>query len=153
LFLEIALGIGNEEGNIGAGIDDAYAHALGISAAAGSQPTNGNSQTCQDPWHKAHQGAHLYLSAGPTYQGVIQFSPSSLHVPFLLQRPAPRERFFRDCPRASSWRNTESPMTDTATATPAVSANDTIRTKGILHFTIGVRDHISAAKFYSEVLG
>ncbi len=44
-------------------------------------------------------------------------------------------------------------MTDTALATPAVSALDTIRTTGILHFTIGVRDHIAAAKFYSEVLG
>jgi catechol 2,3-dioxygenase-like lactoylglutathione lyase family enzyme len=45
------------------------------------------------------------------------------------------------------------PMTDTALTTPAVSATDTIRTTGILHFTIGVRDHIAAAKFYSEVLG
>ena len=27
-----------------------------------------------------------------------------------------------------------------------------IRTKGILHFTIGVRDHESAAKFYSDLL-
>src|SRR5215467_1967347 len=44
-------------------------------------------------------------------------------------------------------------MTDAALATPAVTANDTIRAKGILHFTIGVRDHIAAAKFYSEVLG
>jgi catechol 2,3-dioxygenase-like lactoylglutathione lyase family enzyme len=44
-------------------------------------------------------------------------------------------------------------MTDSALATPAVSAADTIRTVGILHFTIGVRDHITAAKFYSEVLG
>src|SRR5262249_58109367 len=44
-------------------------------------------------------------------------------------------------------------MTDAAVATPAVTANDTIRTKGILHFTIGVRDHIAAAKFYSDVLG
>ena len=44
-------------------------------------------------------------------------------------------------------------MTDAALATPAVSTSDTIRTTGILHFTIGVRDHIAAAKFYSEVLG
>ena len=46
-------------------------------------------------------------------------------------------------------------MTDTALATPTpeVSASDTIRTTGILHFTIGVRDHIAASKFYSEVLG
>src|SRR5262245_6379167 len=29
---------------------------------------------------------------------------------------------------------------------------ESIRTTGILHFTIGVRDHIAAAKFYSEVL-
>jgi catechol 2,3-dioxygenase-like lactoylglutathione lyase family enzyme len=36
---------------------------------------------------------------------------------------------------------------------PVVSADDTIKTTGILHFTIGVRDHISAAKFYKEVLG
>ena len=34
-----------------------------------------------------------------------------------------------------------------------VSSNDTIKTTGILHFTIGVRDHIEAAKFYSEALG
>jgi catechol 2,3-dioxygenase-like lactoylglutathione lyase family enzyme len=44
-------------------------------------------------------------------------------------------------------------MTDAALATPDVSAADTIRTTGILHFTIGVRDHVAAAKFYSEVLG
>jgi catechol 2,3-dioxygenase-like lactoylglutathione lyase family enzyme len=44
-------------------------------------------------------------------------------------------------------------MTDAALATPSVTASDTIRTTGILHFTIGVRDHIAAAKFYSEVLG
>jgi catechol 2,3-dioxygenase-like lactoylglutathione lyase family enzyme len=35
---------------------------------------------------------------------------------------------------------------------PIVSADDGIKTNGILHFTIGVRDHIAAAKFYSEVL-
>jgi catechol 2,3-dioxygenase-like lactoylglutathione lyase family enzyme len=34
-----------------------------------------------------------------------------------------------------------------------ITASDTIKTKGILHFTIGVRDHIAAAKFYSELLG
>jgi catechol 2,3-dioxygenase-like lactoylglutathione lyase family enzyme len=44
-------------------------------------------------------------------------------------------------------------MTEGALVTPAVSAADTIRTTGILHFTIGVRDHIAAARFYSEVLG
>jgi catechol 2,3-dioxygenase-like lactoylglutathione lyase family enzyme len=44
-------------------------------------------------------------------------------------------------------------MTDMALATPDVSVSDTIRTTGILHFTIGVRDHIAAAKFYSDVLG
>ena len=44
-------------------------------------------------------------------------------------------------------------MTDATLATPAVAASDTIKTIGILHFTIGVRDHIAAAKFYSEVLG
>jgi catechol 2,3-dioxygenase-like lactoylglutathione lyase family enzyme len=35
---------------------------------------------------------------------------------------------------------------------PKVTPTDGINTKGILHFTIGVRDHIAAAKFYSEVL-
>jgi len=44
-------------------------------------------------------------------------------------------------------------MTDMALTEPNVSASDTIRTTGILHFTIGVRDHVAAAKFYSEVLG
>jgi catechol 2,3-dioxygenase-like lactoylglutathione lyase family enzyme len=44
-------------------------------------------------------------------------------------------------------------MTDAPLVTPGVSASDTIRTIGILHFTIGVRDHIAAAKFYSEVVG
>ena len=44
-------------------------------------------------------------------------------------------------------------MTDTTLAAPAVTAADTIRTKGILHFTIGVRDHNAAAKWYSDVLG
>jgi len=36
---------------------------------------------------------------------------------------------------------------------PKVGPTDSIDTKGILHFTIGVRDHMAAAKFYSEVLG
>jgi catechol 2,3-dioxygenase-like lactoylglutathione lyase family enzyme len=36
---------------------------------------------------------------------------------------------------------------------PKVTPTDSIDTKGILHFTIGVRDHIAAAKFYSELLG
>jgi catechol 2,3-dioxygenase-like lactoylglutathione lyase family enzyme len=44
-------------------------------------------------------------------------------------------------------------MADTAVAAQTASVSDTIRTKGILHFTIGVRDHIAAAKFYSELLG
>jgi catechol 2,3-dioxygenase-like lactoylglutathione lyase family enzyme len=44
-------------------------------------------------------------------------------------------------------------MTDSALATPQVSPADAIKTTGILHFTIGVRDHIAAAKFYSQVLG
>jgi catechol 2,3-dioxygenase-like lactoylglutathione lyase family enzyme len=44
-------------------------------------------------------------------------------------------------------------MSDAALASPEVSASDTIRTTGILHFTIGVRDHIAAAKFYADVLG
>ena len=35
---------------------------------------------------------------------------------------------------------------------PKVTPSDSIRTTGSLHFTIGVRDHIAAAKFYSEVL-
>jgi catechol 2,3-dioxygenase-like lactoylglutathione lyase family enzyme len=36
---------------------------------------------------------------------------------------------------------------------PPASATDSIKTTGILHFTIGVRDHVSAAKFYADVLG
>ena len=44
-------------------------------------------------------------------------------------------------------------MSQAAVAHPEVSSSDTIRTTGILHFTIGVRDHIAAAKFYSDVLG
>src|SRR5215831_9840093 len=36
---------------------------------------------------------------------------------------------------------------------PKVTSSDRINTTGILHFTIGVRDHIAAAKFYSDVLG
>jgi len=44
-------------------------------------------------------------------------------------------------------------MTDAALASPPVTAKDTVPTKGILHFTIGVRDHLSAAKWYSDVLG
>lgn len=36
---------------------------------------------------------------------------------------------------------------------PLVKPTDSIKTTRILHFTIGVRDHISAATFYSEVLG
>jgi catechol 2,3-dioxygenase-like lactoylglutathione lyase family enzyme len=44
-------------------------------------------------------------------------------------------------------------MTDAGLATEAVTPSDTIRTKGILHFTIGVRDHEAAATWYSEVLG
>jgi len=44
-------------------------------------------------------------------------------------------------------------MTKAAAGLLEVSPTDTIRTRGILHFTIGVRDNITAAKFYSEVLG
>jgi catechol 2,3-dioxygenase-like lactoylglutathione lyase family enzyme len=44
-------------------------------------------------------------------------------------------------------------MTDSALAMPQGAAADSIKTTGILHFTIGVRDHIAAAKFYSQVLG
>lgn len=44
-------------------------------------------------------------------------------------------------------------MSNTAMQEHPVSATDTIKTKGILHFTIGVRDHIAAAKFYCDVLG
>lgn len=36
---------------------------------------------------------------------------------------------------------------------PPATPDDSIRTNGILHFTLGVRDHISAAKFYADVLG
>jgi len=35
---------------------------------------------------------------------------------------------------------------------PKVTPSDRINTTGILHFTIGVRDHIAAAKFYADVL-
>jgi len=35
---------------------------------------------------------------------------------------------------------------------PKVSPSDRIDTKGILHFTIGVRDHIAASKFYADLL-
>jgi len=44
-------------------------------------------------------------------------------------------------------------MVETAVAASKVAATDTIRTTGILHFTIGVRDHIASARFYNEVLG
>lgn len=44
-------------------------------------------------------------------------------------------------------------MADFSFAPHDVSPGDSIRTKGILHFSIGVRDHIAAAKFYSELLG
>ena len=37
--------------------------------------------------------------------------------------------------------------------TRSALAKEPIRAKGILHFTIGVRDHLTAAKFYSELLG
>ncbi len=44
-------------------------------------------------------------------------------------------------------------MPDTAPpASPPVTAQDRIRPKGILHFTIGVRDHVAAATFYADVL-
>jgi catechol 2,3-dioxygenase-like lactoylglutathione lyase family enzyme len=36
---------------------------------------------------------------------------------------------------------------------PSASPTDTIRTTGILHFTIGVRDHIASRDFYQDVLG
>src|SRR5579872_3981199 len=44
-------------------------------------------------------------------------------------------------------------MTDTAVRVSGVMADESIKTTGILHFTIGVRDHVAAAKFYAEVLG
>src|SRR5262245_15094540 len=44
-------------------------------------------------------------------------------------------------------------MPETVSATrPVVTAADRISPKGILHFTIGVRDHIAAAKFYADLL-
>lgn len=43
-------------------------------------------------------------------------------------------------------------MTETAMHAPQVTAQDRIATTGILHFTIGVRDHIQAAAFYSDLL-
>jgi catechol 2,3-dioxygenase-like lactoylglutathione lyase family enzyme len=54
-----------------------------------------------------------------------------------------------DPPLISTSNTTEPPSLDGI----VVSPTDTVKTKGILHFTIGVRDHIAAAKFYSEVLG
>src|ERR1043166_2681598 len=75
------------------------------------------------------------------------------HAPFRLQRRAARETFFRIRPPASGRHRREPPMTDAALASPPVTAKDTVPTKGILHFTIGVRDHLSAAKWYSDVLG
>ena len=36
---------------------------------------------------------------------------------------------------------------------PTVSPTDSIKTTGILHFTIGVRDHLAAAEFYADLLG
>src|SRR5437764_681896 len=82
----------------------------------------------------------------------------------------PRDRSIAECIPPSCGRNSkrwprapasrprscgpeEIAMTDTTVASPNVSASDTIRTIGILHFTIGVRDHIAAAKFYSQLLG
>jgi catechol 2,3-dioxygenase-like lactoylglutathione lyase family enzyme len=71
---------------------------------------------------------------------------------WLLQSPAPWD-IFSGSPDGSGRQNRRPLMTDAAIAAPEASASDTIRTKGILHFTIGVRDHLAAAKFYSEVLG
>lgn len=34
-----------------------------------------------------------------------------------------------------------------------VSSSDSIPVTGILHFTISVRDHVSAARFYTDLLG
>src|SRR3954451_4790217 len=45
------------------------------------------------------------------------------------------------------------PITDAAVATPKALATETVKTTGILHFTIGVRDQVAASKFYAEVLG
>ena len=44
-------------------------------------------------------------------------------------------------------------MTDLAADTARTSTRGPIKTTGILHFTIGVRDHLAAATFYSELLG
>lgn len=43
-------------------------------------------------------------------------------------------------------------MADIGFAGQNVSAKDRIKTKGILHFTIGVRDHLASAKFYEDLL-
>ena len=40
-----------------------------------------------------------------------------------------------------------------ATTEPKTATKPAIRTNGILHFTISVRDHHKAAEFYSELLG
>jgi catechol 2,3-dioxygenase-like lactoylglutathione lyase family enzyme len=47
----------------------------------------------------------------------------------------------------------EDDMTDLAADTARTSVRGPIKTTGILHFTIGVRDHVAAAKFYSKLLG
>jgi catechol 2,3-dioxygenase-like lactoylglutathione lyase family enzyme len=47
----------------------------------------------------------------------------------------------------------ECPIMDRTVERPATKASDMIKTTGILHFTIGVRDHIAAAEFYSGLLG
>jgi catechol 2,3-dioxygenase-like lactoylglutathione lyase family enzyme len=47
----------------------------------------------------------------------------------------------------------ESSMTDATLDTRPASTSGPIKTTGILHFTIGVRDHLAAAKFYADVLG
>ena len=43
-------------------------------------------------------------------------------------------------------------MIEAKTVQPKVSATDRIKTTGILHFTIGVRDNIAAAAFYADLL-
>src|SRR5690348_3098651 len=65
----------------------------------------------------------------------------------------PPMRHFSSLPRLPRAGDTERPMTDAALASRPATAHDTLPTRGILHFTIGVRDHLAAAKWYSEVLG
>src|SRR5690348_2541067 len=111
------------------------------------------------PLARSHTGAARHATSIKRVQICIASSPVTLstglqcctrHTHCKVWRP---ETFFHANARPGRQIEMEAAMTDAALATPAVTANDTIRTKGILHFTIGVRDHNAAAKWYSEILG